>query len=143
MNMMTFYEKVTNKCFNHSISLSAQKVFKINLDVEEVYKFFKCGNTLKIILINGKEIMIEDFFELTQSNQLIFETMQGGYFLVNLTNTSEESGMNEVQLVKVDDLNDLAKNGSSMGSSILKWLTRSNVGIGGSQRLSVFNLINS
>lgn len=143
MNVMAFYEKVTNKCFNYEASAPAPKVFKVNLDIENIHKFFKDDCALKIILKNGKDIIIDCFFSQSESNQLILETAMEEYFLISLSDYSVNMAACEIRSIDINNLKDIADDESGYKESILKWLARGKVGMGGSQRLSIFNLARS
>lgn len=143
MNISAFYEKVTNKCFNYEVGTVAPKIFKVNLDLEDVHKFFKDEFALIIVLKNGKDIIVECFFNQSENNQLILETAEAEHLLVSLSGISVGANVCEIQSVNIKNLKDIAEEESTHKTAILKWLARSKVGIGGSQRLSVFNLVNS
>ena len=143
MNVLAFYEKVTNKCFNYEVGTNAPKIFKVNLDLENVYKFFKSECSLIIVLKDGKDMIVDCFFNESENNQLILETGSEEYLLVSLSGISLETSVSEIESVNIKNLKDITENESTHKNAILKWLARSKVGIGGSQRLSVFNLVNS
>ncbi len=143
MNISAFYEKVTNKCFNYEVGTIAPKIFKVNLNLEDVHKFFKDECALIIVLKNGKDIVVECFFNQSENNQLILETAKAEHLLVSLSGISIGMNGGEIQTVNIKNLKDIAEDESTHKNAILKWLARSKVGIGGSQRLSVFNLVNS
>ncbi len=138
-----FLIHLSNKCFNYEVGTNAPKIFKVNLDLDDVYKFFKSECSLIIVLKDGKDMIVDCFFNESENNQLILETGSEEYLLVSLSGISLETSVSEIESVNIKNLKDITENESTHKNAILKWLARSKVGIGGSQRLSVFNLVNS
>lgn len=142
MNILAFCENVTNKYFNYDVNALGPRVFKLNIDPENIYKLFKEDTALRMVLNSGKDILIEDYFNQLGSNQLILETASEEYFSVNLSGIYESSIVGEIQSVKINNLKDVVEEESVLKGLMAKWRMRGKVGVGGSQRLSVFNLAN-
>ncbi|RKG36018.1 hypothetical protein D7V20_15585, partial [Acinetobacter rongchengensis] len=100
----------------------SHRIFKANLDKADIVKIIKVGNNLEVELNTGEKIVLDDYFLGEKPKELVLETANQQYFLVNFQEFNAEGVATKVDYLGINDFQDYLSEGQSTVAPTWAWV---------------------